>query len=103
MTGGLPARFSNVTINGVALPLTETVALNVPGVSFAVKRGELARPRAPVVSVASLEPPTKLAPALAEAAPAPLPPALEPSVKVTDAPCTGFPAASSTSTCSGLP
>ncbi len=114
---GLPARFEREKLTGVAaslpegaefslpdppegsLPETAAVAVNDPAVLFAVNAGELATPLAPVVAVAWVPPPVKLA--LAAAA---VPHALEapePSVNVTVVPATGLPSASSTLTCSG--
>ena len=51
------------------LPVTAAVAVNVPAVVFASKRGEVAIPDALVVSVACVLPPGKLAPALPEPVP----------------------------------
>ncbi len=99
---GLPARLSSEKLAASLVPVVVAVAVNRPAVVLAPKRGEVARPEASVVSVAWLEPPTKLAPALAEP-PAPAPaPVAEPSVNVTVAPCNGLPLPVSTFTCNGL-
>ncbi len=74
IVGGLPARLSSEKLAASLVPVVVAVAVNRPAVVLAPKRGEVARPEASVVSVAWLEPPTKLAPALAEPpAPAPAP------------------------------
>jgi hypothetical protein len=76
----------------LALPLTAAVALKRPAVLLATSAGEAAQPRASVSRVAWLSPPRKLAPA---------PVAAEGSVKVTLAPSTGWPVASTTRAVSG--
>ena len=91
--GGRPARLASRKLAAALLPVTVAVAVNVPAVAFASKRGEIATPDALVVSVACALPPTKLAPALPapEAPPGAAPPPLEPSVKVTVSPWSGLP------------
>ena len=113
---GLPARLRSAKLTGVALavalPLPDSpapeeldsaaVAVNGPVALLAVNGGELATPAAPVVSLAWVAPPRKLAPAL-ELLPhtSEPPPPAPPSVNVTVLPATGLPSASSTWTCSG--
>ena len=116
---GLPARFEREKRAGVgapaapappvpeppegSLPETAALAVNDPAVALAVNGGEVAMPLAPVLALACALPPTKLAlaPELEAAAHPPEPPELpEPSVKVTAAPATGAPRASSTLACS---
>ena len=100
---GVPARLSSWMLAVALLPVTAAVAVNVPAVVFASKRGEVAIPDALVVAVAWVLPPGKLAPALPEPVPpAPAdPPPAAPSVKVTVWPCSGLPCPSSTLTSSG--
>jgi hypothetical protein len=78
------------------------VAVNVPAVVFAAKRGEVAIPDGLVVAVAWVLPPGKLAPALLELVlPAPAdPPPAAPSVKLMVWPCSGLPRPFSTLTSS---
>jgi hypothetical protein len=111
---GLPARFereklTGVTVGAAAVPVlslplpppleSEAVAVNEPAAGFAVNAGEVARPFASVVAVASVPPPAKLA--LAAALVPQVPAVAEPSAKVTVAAATGLPPASRTLTCSG--
>ena len=92
----------SLTLPAGSLPERAAVAVNDPAVPFAVSSGELATPPAPVVVLAWVPPPVKLAPALEELPVAHALEAPEPSVNVTVVPATGLPAESSTLTCSGL-
>ena len=74
------------------VPLALAVAVKLPAWSLAARRGEVAMPRGPVVAVAWVEPPVKVAPAPPLPAEAPAAEA-EPSVNVTVAPATGLPEA----------
>src|SRR5580693_1907328 len=115
---GLPARFTSEKSTGATTgawvssglsappapafelpPEIEAVATNEPASVVAVRGGELASPPAPVVAVAWVPPPAKvaLAPGLALQRPA-MP---EPSVNVTVTPTTGLSPASTTRTRSG--
>jgi hypothetical protein len=72
----------------------DAVAVKRPGVPFAVNGGEVARPAELVTAVACAPPPRN---------PAPAPDAPVPSENATVTPCTGRPAASTTSAWSGAP
>ncbi len=74
IVAGLPARSRSAKCAMPVVVAAVAVAVNAPATLPAVNAGEAAMPWMPVIAVAALVPPAKLAPA---PAPAPLPPAAQ--------------------------